>query len=259
MQNERVIYNRCPLCDSENFSHLYTGDCSACTRYQPPLSNTIKWNRCIDCNHVFTEGYYSEEALNIVFQNTLDNQKVGANLEQNRALSARMIDKVLPYQDSGLWLDVGFGNGSLLFTAEEYGFDTVGLDLREDTVNTMKKLRFECYKEDVCNFSYDKKISVVSMADVLEHTPFPKKCLIAAKNLLKEDGVIFLSMPNCDSFIWKAFTQKNMNPYWGEMEHYHNFGRKRLFSLLEETGFEVLRYGISERYRMCMEVIAISR
>ncbi len=155
-------------------------------------------------------------------------------------------------------LDVGCGNGSLLFTADEYGFETVGLDLRGDTVNTMKQLKFECYKEDVCSFSYERKASVVSMADVLEHTPFPKKCLIAAKSLLKKDGVLFLSMPNADAFIWKIFSLQNINPYWGEMEHYHNFGRKRLYSLLDETGFKVLRYGVSERYRMCMEVIAVS-
>lgn len=256
MQNERVLYSECPLCESKNFRHIFTGDCSANSRYQPPLDNSIKWNRCTDCLHVFTEGYYSDEALGIVFQNTLDNQKVGANMEQNRAISARMIDKVLPYRDSGLWLDVGFGNGSLLFTAAEYGFETAGLDLREDTVNTMKQLGFECYKEDVCNFSYAKKAAVISMADVLEHTPFPKKCLVAAKNLLQDDGVLFLSMPNMDALIWKIFTQQKMNPYWGEMEHYHNFGRKRLYSLLDETGFKALRYGVSERYRMCMEVIA---
>jgi len=206
---------------------------------------------------VFTDGYYTEEALDIVFEETLDVQKVGANLEKGRAISARMIDKVLPFQNCGLWLDVGFGNGSLLFTADEYGFDTLGLDLREETVVAMKNLGFEAYQKDICDFSYKKKASVISMADVLEHTVFPKECLISSKKILKKGGVIFLSMPNSDAFIWKVASKRNANPYWGEMEHYHNFGRQRLSLLLEEVGFEVLRYGVSERYRMCMEIIAI--
>jgi hypothetical protein len=42
----------------------------------------------------------------------------------------------------------------------------------------------------------------------------------------------------------------------GSIEHYHNFSRSRLYALLRETGFEPVRYGISERYRACMEVIA---
>jgi hypothetical protein len=66
-------------------------------------------------------------------------------------------------------------------------------------------------------------------------------------------------MPNSESVLWTAMNQSNANPYWGEIEHYHNFGRTRLYSLLEEAGFEPVRYGISERYRACMEVIARKR
>jgi hypothetical protein len=49
----------------------------------------------------------------------------------------------------------------------------------------------------------------------------------------------------------------NKNPYWSEMEHFHNFGRSRLYSLLEEFGFRPERYSVSERYKACMEVIAV--
>jgi SAM-dependent methyltransferase len=257
MENERVLYSHCPLCDSKNISHFHKGDCSKSTRYKPQLSPSIEWSKCTDCEHVFTEGYYSEEALNIVFEETVDSQIVGAGLEKNRAVSARMIDKVLPFQDSGIWLDVGCGNGSLMFTAAEYGFTPLGLDLRQHTVSAMKRLGFECYKKDICEFDYDKKASVISMADVLEHTHYPKECLKSAKTLLKKGGIIFLSMPNSDAFIWNVFTKKNINPYWGEMEHYHNFSRKRLYALLEELDFKILRYGVSERYRICMEIIAV--
>jgi protein O-GlcNAc transferase len=51
----------------------------------------------------------------------------------------------------------------------------------------------------------------------------------------------------------------NANPYWGEIEHYHNFSRARLYTLLEEFAFKPQSYGISERYRACMEVIATKR
>ena len=46
------------------------------------------------------------------------------------------------------------------------------------------------------------------------------------------------------------------NPFWAELEHYHNFGKQRLYALLRENGFEPVDYGISERYYLCMEVIA---
>ena len=68
-----------------------------------------------------------------------------------------------------------------------------------------------------------------------------------------------LSMPNTENVLWKILTQQNINPYWGELEHYHNFSRTRLYSLLSEYGFEPVRYGISERYRLCMEIVCIKR
>jgi hypothetical protein len=34
-----------------------------------------------------------------------------------------------------------------------------------------------------------------------------------------------------------------------------NFSRRRLCSLLEESGFAPLQHSVSERYRVCMEVI----
>jgi len=95
------------------------------------------------------------------------------------------------------------------------------------------------------------------MADVLEHMPFPKPALLHAHKLLQKAGVLFVSMPNLDCMAWKLLDKAKKNPYWGELEHYHNFGRQRLYKLLEETGFRPVNYCISERYRLCMEVTAL--
>lgn len=51
-------------------------------------------------------------------------------------------------------------------------------------------------------------------------------------------------------------TAQQANPYWGELEHFHNFGGARLYSLLEAHGFQPLHYTISQRYRVGMEIIA---
>lgn len=257
MENERVKYNACPLCGSAKIADLRSASCVEAATYNKALCETIRWKKCADCQHIFTEGYFTDEALKVLFQTAQPSQVAGADLERNRAISARMIEKVLPFQDSGLWLDVGFGNGSLLMTADEYGFDTMGLDLRELSVIPMKLLGFDCRVSDICDLELEREAAVISMADVLEHTPYPTRCLEAAHRLLGKGGALFLSMPNADGFAWRMSDMQNRNPYWGEIEHYHNFGRRRLYALLEETGFQPRRYGISERYRMCMEIVAI--
>ena len=260
MQNpERIAYEGCPLCDAGGAAHLITADCSKHPLYQPSLSPVMTWLKCVECDHVFTDGYFTDEAAGVIFSRTNAGQRVGADCEKWRYISARMIEKVLPYVDDRHWLDVGFGNGSLLFTAEEYGFSPVGLDLRTENVAALRAMGIEAHCLDILKLDQPGRYRVVSMADVLEHIPYPIPALKAAHALLQDGGVLFLSMPNMDSRIWRILSDSRANPYWGEIEHYHNFSRTRLYRLLQANGFEPVRYGVSERYRSCMEVVAKKR
>ena len=122
----------------------------------------------------------------------------------------------------------------------------------------MREMGFEATCCDVESFDA-APFDVVSMADALEHMPFPKRALQAAHRLLAEGGHLFLSMPNLDCFGWKARDHLNANPYWSELEHLHNFGRRRLYALLDECGFEPRSYAVNERYFVGMEVISAKR
>jgi 2-polyprenyl-3-methyl-5-hydroxy-6-metoxy-1,4-benzoquinol methylase len=251
----RIPYDACPLCKSSAIKELARANCSTHTVYNDQVPPVMVWMSCDECGHVFTDGYFSAEALAVIFSKTNENQKLGHDLEAQRFASATIVEKVLPYAKEGKWLDVGFGNGSLLFTAEEYGFTPVGLDLRTPNVVAIRRLGIEAYAVALSDLQHSDAYSVISMCDVLEHMPFPADGLAAAHRLLKRDGVLFLSMPNMDSILWKVLTANKANPYWSELEHYHNFGRKRLIRLLEDNGFRVLRFGLSERYRACMELV----
>ena len=253
----RILYEKCPLCGSENIHKSLKGNCSGHPLYKSGIPPEMQWMDCQECSHQFTDGYFTDDALNIIFSKTHENQKVGYQIEQQRYVSARMIEKVLPYKSEGTWLDVGFGNGSLLFTAQEYGFDAVGVDLRSDNVELLRKLGFVAYCDFVEKIDFKNKISVASMMDVLEHIPYPKEVLGSLYSKMEDGGCLLISMPNTENIVWRLMTEQNKNPYLGEIEHYHNFGRERLFSILEECGFSPVRFGISERYRVCMEVVAV--
>lgn len=256
LENSRIPYSRCPLCDSTDQTDFRKADCTRHPLYHPDLPPTVTWRKCGACGHVFTEGYFSDAALAILFAKTNEKQKVGFDIEKQRYVSARMVDSLLPFAAGGHWLDIGFGNGSLLFTAQEYGFHAVGIDLRKDNVRDLAKLGIEAHCVDIEHFQHPEKFAVISMADVLEHMAFPIVGLRSVHRLLRSDGVVFLSMPNLGSVLWNVLDQNRQNPYWQEIEHYHNFSRERLYRLLVECGFEPLRFGISQRYRACMEVVA---
>lgn len=173
-------------------------------------------------------------------------------------MAARMVEKVVRVSKvaEGRWLDVGFGNGALLGTAEEYGFSVAGLDLRSQAVDLMRADGIEAHVIDLEAYHPESSLDVISMADVLEHFPFPAQALQAVHRLLARDGLLFVSMPNADCYAWRMLDRIDGNPFWAELEHYHNFGKRRLYALLREHGFEPVDYGISERYYLCMEVIA---
>jgi 2-polyprenyl-3-methyl-5-hydroxy-6-metoxy-1,4-benzoquinol methylase len=182
----------------------------------------------------------------------------GHDVENQRIVWSRVVDAVAALQPAlgGRWLDVGFGDGALLTTAAEYGYRVVGVDPRAESVRLMREAGVEAHASLFEDFRADELFDVVSLADALEHMPFPKRALEQARDLLRRDGLLFLSMPNRDAYVWARLTSENANPYWAEIEHYHNFGRERLYRLLEECGFRPVRYGVSLRYRACMDVIA---
>jgi SAM-dependent methyltransferase len=258
----RVAYSVCPLCESENMTFERLGDCSAHPLFKPEIPAEIRWMRCSDCDHSFTDGYFSDEAQEILFSSVNPAQILGAgDVYWQRAVSARMVEKVVSVKGTadGDWLDVGFGNGALLTTAQEFGFTPFGLDARQKAVDALHQYGISASTEPFLEFSGDERFDVISMADVLEHLPYPRPILNHANELLNKDGCLFLSMPNIDSFVWKFKNTTGANPFWNEIEHYHNFGRQRLYALLEECGFVPVRYGISERYYMCMEVISVKK
>lgn len=254
----RIAYERCPLCGCEDAEQVGVASCEQHPLYHRDLPRTMRWIRCDECKHVFVDGYLAEHAQALVFRNAHPSQLPGPDTVNGRAVAAKIVEDVSNARGAwdGRWLDVGFGNGALLTTAAEFGYEASGVDLRDESVRRLRELGYEASTTHLAKLESPDGYDVISMADVLEHMPFPKDGLHHAHRLLRRGGALFVSMPNMDSFAWKELDRQKRNPYWGELEHFHNFGRARLYALLREKGFEPIRYGISQRYLACMEVVA---
>lgn len=255
----RIPYERCPLCDGTELLDLLEGDCSQHPLYQPALPAEVLWRGCEHCGHLFTEGYLADESLDLLLSRSNPSQTPGADVERLRPVSGRIVSRVSQVRGEvgGRWLDVGFGDGSLLTTAEEFGYQAVGLDLRRECVDALVELGYDARCQTLDELDGEEQFDVVSLADSLEHMPFPVEVMSDVFRLLRPGGLVFISMPNVDTYVWKLLDEAGNNPYWGELEHFHNFSREHLYWLLRKTGFEPCHYGISERYRSGMEVIAV--
>ncbi|MBI5434538.1 MAG: class I SAM-dependent methyltransferase [Planctomycetes bacterium] len=260
-QELRIRFETCPLCECRTFVPLGETGCRTHAAWSAELPEKLAWVGCQACGHVFTDGYWSEAALARIFATEHAQQTPGQDVEAARRISAKVVTRVseLRGEFNGRWLDVGFGDGSLLTTAEEFGYEVVGLDLRESCVRRMREFGYTVERRTLIEFQDARGFDVISLCDVLEHIALPKQALVKVKNLLAPHGLLMVSCPNMDSFAWKWLDQRGQNPYWSELEHHHNFGRERLCALLVECGLEPIHYAISERYKAGMEVVARRR
>ena len=256
----RILYQSCPLCGEEKIKFFREADCSAHPHYRDGLPRSIRWVRCTSCGHIFAEGYFTEDVLAQVLESVHPHQMPtpGKELETARHVAGRIVSTLGSVRGvlGGRWLDVGFGNGALLTTAAEFGYEALGIDLRPAVVTAMRSLGYPAHCVEFADFKDEEAFDIISMADVLEHMPFPRQALRHAHELLKPGGVVFISMPNMDCLIWKLLDQQGSNPYWAEVEHCHNFTRERLYALLQQVGFDPCHHAVNARYVAGMEVIA---
>ena len=257
---QRITYDTCPLCGSTDYVEEIKADCTIHPLYTEKLPHIITWMRCRQCMHSFTDGYFSPEGFEELTKKSNVEQVFSPDkdVEKKRVVNSRIVSTVSDIRNSysGRWLDIGFGNGALLLAALEFGYQPTGLDMRSDCIKALKPYIEDVRNQDFLDVNEYGQYSVISMADVLEHVPYPKPFLDQAHRLLQTDGLIFISLPNLSAPIWKILQNTGNNPYWFELEHFHNFSRDRLISLLSEHGFNFCHYDISIRYRACMEIIA---
>lgn len=267
-------FSQCPLCDStiDQCEQHRTGDARHHPLYTDQLPATMNWLRCTACAHVFTADYWSADGERVVFsaahafqlpgtQQTefLRNQwaptvsRVAGLLAGSRSRAAVFAAAAA---NRPTWLDIGFGNGGLVMTADEFGFAATGVDVRAEAVERLGSLGYAAVCANFSELQIERPVDILSMADVLEHLHDPRDALRKARSILVSDGLLYISCPNSETSTWRQWENTATNPYWGELEHYHNFSRQTLLDLLEQEGFTVIDYYVSSRYYSCMEIVA---
>ena len=131
-------------------------------------------------------------------------------------------------------LDVGYGDGAFLLEADRHGWICVGTE-RENN----ETLRFQQYTDlkSIKLFELDLKFDAITCWHTLEHFERPDEVLSSIYDLLADDGVLLIAVPNFAGHQARLFGKD-----WLHLDvprHLFHFTPESLGKLLNPNGFTV--------------------
>ena len=148
-------------------------------------------------------------------------------------------------------LDVGSANGFFMVLLRELGFlDIDGLEVSPVFLDLLRAKGLNAYLGNIMTTEGFEQLSppydIILMMEVLEHLSSPEAALRNTSGLLREGGMLYLTVPvrNCIvSRLLRLRRRISREEHVREMDptHIHAFSRAALVQLLTEAGFEVDR------------------
>ena len=133
-------------------------------------------------------------------------------------------------------IEVGSGKGDFLEVLERLDVNAYGIEHSLENIKECKKKKLNVEKAYLTELpkAYHKKYSLVVCNNFLEHQPETKNYLSCLRNLVSDDGVIYISVPNVDYLLEKKCL------YEFVADHLVYFTEKTLRKAMEINGFNIL-------------------
>ncbi len=133
-------------------------------------------------------------------------------------------------------LEIGAGQGQVMYWFEKKGFSITGIEPDENNVKLInQKLNHgKCIVGTAEDFQINEKFEIIWMSHVLEHLINPIQFLKKVQKNLTDDGIFFIEVPNCEN-------ESMLNSSITLLPHTLHFSKKSLINLVEKTGFKVIR------------------
>jgi SAM-dependent methyltransferase len=201
--------------------------------------------KCKKCNFVFVDVDFSGEELKKFYTQEYFTKGVNYFSDQERTyMAGRYIDEIKKFKKKGTLLEIGCAAGYLLKLAQERGFDSYGVEISEDASKfASEKLGLKvknCVLEDA-KFESDFFDAVI-LINVLEHLPDPLGTLREINRISKDDGIVYICVPNLNRIDRKLRYLINFFRYKGGFAKLHlsEFTPETLTKMCELSGFKVV-------------------
>ena len=184
----------CVVCEEQAGALLLRG--------AAPSGNSLEVLRCARCGHVYLDGWSATFEAKLYDYYT---PRVGdAREEAYDPLNAKRHLELLSWLETQVpgrrLLDVGCGEGQLVASASEVGWDALGIDLATGAIQVAQSFGVRCKKQDFFGEELDnERFDAIVMSELIEHVPAPVRFFRRARELLVPGGLLYLTTPNFDS------------------------------------------------------------
>lgn len=166
--------------------------------------------------------------------------KILRPLQMKLDIYGRNIPKSLCNSEKKI-LDIGCGNGDFLQRSKEMGLQAYGLETDPVAVKNLEKIGIHTHLGDLSSANFtNKTFDYITLNHVIEHVENPEQLLTSIKHILKEDGTIWLALPNPNALSIIFFKQawKGFHP------PFHLFipSQNILKKMLEDAGFIDIKF-----------------
>jgi SAM-dependent methyltransferase len=252
-QQHKLVDRKCPVCDNNQTKKLGirgNREYNGCDKTIEPhvVTNVVS---CKICNHIYTNPeirgleYLEDEHYSAVENYLNVDQVVLQNMFKTRL---SYIQKYIT-KDNPTLLDIGAGKGEFVNVAAKNNFLAEGIEPSLNFCNyatsTYNVKMYNGFLGSVGEIE-GKKYDVITMHHVLEHVEEPVELLNSIRKYLNEDGLLFIEVPNCNSYItiFADLTYKLKGLNWSSRVSplhapFHKFGYtpKSLQYLLLKCGY----------------------
>ncbi len=237
----------CNLCGSADLETVY--EARADLERDPDLADKFRASsdelltqplvRCRQCSLLFVNPRVSSQAMLAGYASGADPAYVSQMPSRVRtfARTLQRIDRLRP--SKGRLLDVGTAAGAFLKAAKDDGWDATGIEPNQWLAEWGRAE----YGVTIHVGSVDEvalpaaSFDVVTLWDVIEHTPDPMHVLTRARSLLAPGGLLVVNYPDIGSWIARAMGRKW--PFLSSV-HLYYFTRDTMRAALHRAGFETI-------------------
>lgn len=239
----------CPLCRSEAIKLFKKGTFDPETIKTENFKITDSaygslWTffSCKHCGFVFSNPYVPEEHIT-EFYSQLEDREYSAEAEgrtKNFKTVFKRLNRLQRKTTPGdrTLLDIGAASGIFLNLAKQQGYEIDGIEPSEFLVKEADEhYGIRLFKGTVEEYKTNKKFSVVTLLDILEHLVEPDVFMSRVDELIDENGLLVIVTPDINSLACKL-TGKRWWHY--RIAHINFFNRESLAYLLEKHNYDIL-------------------